>query len=529
MKKIGITGQNGFIGKSLYDFIKNCKEEFKIIEFERHFFDDSALSFVSDCDVIVHLAALNRHESQDYIYKTNITLVKKLIDACESTSSTPHIIFSSSSQEARDDKYGNSKQEGRLLFSNWASKNESCFTGLIIPNVFGPNVKPYYNSVVATFSYQLLNGEQPTVINDSEISLIYIDDLIDQIISVIRIENCDHKKIIPEKFKIRVTEILKKLTEILENKNQDHIDNSIENYLSKTLKSYKMHKKKVVILGSSGMAGHVIFKYLEDSSDYQIFNVSYRNKINADTTILDVSDFEKLKIYLENINPDYVINAVGVLVKDAQDNPSRAILLNSYLPHYLVKLSNNINYRLIHLSTDCVFSGSKGGYVESSFKDADDMYGRTKALGEIQDSKNLTLRTSIVGPEVKDNGSGLLHWFLNNELEISGYKYAYWSGVTTLELAKIVKEAIDRDIVGLRHITNNEKISKYDLLLLLKKVWEKDFQILENNDYKIDKSFLDTKKDLKRQVPSYKVMIEELKQFMIKNDTLFNYSQRYKI
>ncbi|MEM0447941.1 MAG: NAD-dependent epimerase/dehydratase family protein, partial [Thermoplasmata archaeon] len=152
MKRIGITGQNGFIGSHLYNTLKLYPNEFDLIEFKRDFFeDDSVLDyFVKQCDVIIHLAALNRHNEAGIIYNTNTSLVKKLINSLERTNSTPHILFSSSSQEERDNLYGKSKRDSRILLSDWSAKSGGKFSGLIIPNVFGPFGKPFYNSVIAT-------------------------------------------------------------------------------------------------------------------------------------------------------------------------------------------------------------------------------------------------------------------------------------------------------------------------------------------------------------------------------------------
>jgi len=182
MIKIGITGQSGFIGTHLYNFL-GLQENIERIPFEDDYFKEETklLDFVQSCDAIVHLAALNRHNDPQQIYDTNISLVKQLIDACEQTSSTPHILFSSSTQEERDNAYGNSKKEGRKLLEQWAEKNHAHFTGFIIPNVFGPFGQPYYNSFIATFCHQLTHEEQPKIDKDNEVKLIYVGELVSEI------------------------------------------------------------------------------------------------------------------------------------------------------------------------------------------------------------------------------------------------------------------------------------------------------------------------------------------------------------
>ncbi len=187
MLKIGITGQAGFIGKHLYNTLGLFPEKFERIEFEKDFFNDENKldDFVSRCDVIVHLAAMNRHNDPEVIYATNLTLVQKLIRSLASTNSKAHVIFSSSTQEDRDNLYGKSKKEGRALMSDWAKSSGGKFTGLIIPNVFGPFGHPNYNSVVATFSHKLSHNDTPSIDVDSEMKLIYVGELVDIIMAAI--------------------------------------------------------------------------------------------------------------------------------------------------------------------------------------------------------------------------------------------------------------------------------------------------------------------------------------------------------
>lgn len=185
---IGVTGQNGFVGSHLVNTLRLLPDEFNLIPFVREFFDDDDLldSFTRKCDVIVHLAALNRHDSERYIYDTNISLGQSLINSLNRTQSTAHVLVSSSTQEEKNNLYGKSKREVREAFNSWSEKSGAVFSGLIIPNVFGAFGKPYYNSFISTFCYQLVNGEVPKVEVDSAVNLIYIQELIFEIINVIR-------------------------------------------------------------------------------------------------------------------------------------------------------------------------------------------------------------------------------------------------------------------------------------------------------------------------------------------------------
>lgn len=184
--KIGITGQAGFVGSHLYNTL-NLKEEVQLIPFERGFFNapEALDRFVNSCDAIVHLAAMNRHEDPQVIYNTNLHLVEQLISAMERTGATPHLVFSSSTQEENDNLYGKSKKEGKELLMAWAEKSGGRLTSLTIPNVFGPFGKPNYNSVVATFCHKVARGESPKIIQDNEIGLIYVNELVAEIIDAL--------------------------------------------------------------------------------------------------------------------------------------------------------------------------------------------------------------------------------------------------------------------------------------------------------------------------------------------------------
>ena len=181
-----------------------------LIPIQDNFFEHQAKleSFVHQCDAIVHLAALNRHNDQQAIYDTNIELVRKLIFAMESTGSRPHVLFSSSTQEERDNVFGKSKREGRKLLAEWAARSGGVFTGMVIPNVFGPFGNPYYNSVVATFSHQLTHNEQPRVDVDAQLKLIYVGDLAKIIYYLIENKIADDEFRISPTDEALVTEIL---------------------------------------------------------------------------------------------------------------------------------------------------------------------------------------------------------------------------------------------------------------------------------------------------------------------------------
>jgi UDP-2-acetamido-2,6-beta-L-arabino-hexul-4-ose reductase len=219
MIKVGITGQAGFVGTHLFNSIGLYPDKFKRIPFEDIYFKDEQKlkDFVKSCDAIVHLAAMNRHHDPDVLYQTNIALVKQLIKACEDTGATPHILFSSSTQEERDNLYGKSKKIGRELLEEWALSNAGQFTGLIIPNVYGPFGNPYYNSVVATFCHQITHNETPKIEVDGIINLIYVGELVTEIIKMIQKKSANEQRgVIDTAFleftaTIKVSDLLSKL------------------------------------------------------------------------------------------------------------------------------------------------------------------------------------------------------------------------------------------------------------------------------------------------------------------------------
>jgi dTDP-4-dehydrorhamnose reductase len=279
--------------------------------------------------------------------------------------------------------------------------------------------------------------------------------------------------------------------------------------------------KKIVVLGVQGMAGHIMAEYLDSFDDYKVFGIA-RSEGRYVTKQIDVLDFANVESYLNEVRPDVVINCIGMLVQQSKNDISTAILINSYLPHFLSELGQKLNYKLIHISTDCVFSGKDGQYKEDSFKDGDDNYARTKALGEVINDKDLTIRTSIIGPELKNNGTGLLDWFFKQSGEIKGYTQAYWSGVTTLELAKATHEMIKQDITGLFQLCPENKISKYDLLRLFSKIWNKKVTIIPFDNYAVDKSLVCTRKDFKYSKLDYESLLIELKRWIENHQTLYS-------
>jgi len=230
------------------------------------------------------------------------------------------------------------------------------------------------------------------------------------------------------------------------------------------------NQMRIVILGAKGMAGHMINLFLKENTSDEIIPLS-RNEFNVENNWQEV---------LSNLNSekkiDIIINSIGILKKNASENPIQAIKINSLFPHELVKFADVKGIKIIHLSTDC-------------YNDLD-VYGRSKRSGEINYPNHLTIRTSIIGPELKSNGSGLFHWFMMQKEDTQGFINHYWDGITTLELAKQIKRILqNKDFInGIKEIRSASPISKYVLLLALNKVFRKNLNIIKKETDIIDKT-----------------------------------------
>ena len=282
--------------------------------------------------------------------------------------------------------------------------------------------------------------------------------------------------------------------------------------------------KKVLILGSSGLIGHQIYNYLNKNSNFNLFNIAHTRKINDRTILLDAKKEGIFFDSIRTIEPNYIINCIGSLISESNNDPENAIFLNAYLPHRLASLADTIKSKLIHISTDCVFSGNKKEpYIEADDHDGIGVYSKTKSLGELKKSNHLTIRTSVIGPELTDRTEELFNWFMSQSGEINGFTRSIWSGVTTLELAKAVNWFIEDNTCGLYHLTNGLVISKYDLLLLLKKYTNKKNIINKIDGVSSDKSFIDSRKEINYSIPDYKKMVKEMIFFIKKNKNLYQH------
>lgn len=278
---------------------------------------------------------------------------------------------------------------------------------------------------------------------------------------------------------------------------------------------------KILVLGANGMAGHVITLYLKEQM-HEVHSLSRKTIPFCEGLISDIFETDKLHDYIKKHNFDFIINCIGLLNTACDENISKAIFINSYLPHFLADIAIEASTRIIHLSTDCVFSGKKGNYSEDAIPDGESYYDRSKALGEINDKYNLTFRNSIIGPDLNKNGIGLFNWFMKQQKEVYGYSNVLWNGVTTLVLAQAIDHAMRENLSGIYHLVSPKAISKYNLLQLFSKYFKDEtIYINEKSDIYINKILVNNRKDFLFQVPCYEEMILEMRNWILKHKSLY--------
>lgn len=271
---------------------------------------------------------------------------------------------------------------------------------------------------------------------------------------------------------------------------------------------------KFFICGCNGMAGHTISLYLREQG-YEVFGFDLKESTLIPSIACNAFNTETLRKVIAEGNYDTVINCIGILNQFAEQNHALASYINSYFPHFLADVTKGTNTQIIHMSTDCVFSGTRGDYVETDHRENETFYGRSKALGELDDDKNVTLRDSIVGPDTNPNGLSLLNWFMAQENEINGFTNKMWTGLTTLELAKAMEVAAKERVHGIFNCVPDHSISKYELISLFN-------HYLKNDTVKINPvkgtlanfSLKRTRFELSYIVSDYDTQIRELAEWI---------------
>ncbi len=278
---------------------------------------------------------------------------------------------------------------------------------------------------------------------------------------------------------------------------------------------------KILILGSTGVLGNSLSLFLKKKKIFKTYSITRRKNKSSNFFLKDFTNFKKLEKIISKIQPNFIVNCLGV-TKFHDDYKKTKItkILNSKLPLYLSKLCLKKKIYFIHISTDCVFLGTKGNYLDNSNKDSKDLYGLSKNLGEVKNKYTVTLRTSFIGPEQKTSKS-LLNWFLSQTREVKGFTKAYFSGLTSLELSKIIFRyfIINTKNYGLILNVGGFKISKYNLLKIIAIVFNKKTKLKKYANFKIDRSLNSSKfrKLTKYKNQKWYTLIKNLKFFMDKN------------
>lgn len=275
------------------------------------------------------------------------------------------------------------------------------------------------------------------------------------------------------------------------------------------------------MLGCNGMAGHIISLYLKEQG-HEVFGFDKAKSKYVDSIAGDARNTDFLRELIINGKYDSVVNCIGILNQFAESNKALATFLNSYLPHFLAEVTAGSSTHVIHISTDCVFSGKRGGYTEDDFRDSETFYGRSKALGELEDDKNITIRNSIVGPDINPEGIGLLNWFMKQLGPVNGFTKTMWTGQTTLQLAKTVEAAAKEKVNGLYNMVPDYSISKYELLQLFNKYFRNNcISIIPVEGINEDKSLKRTRFDFKYLIPDYEIMIAELAEWVFAHKYMY--------
>lgn len=278
---------------------------------------------------------------------------------------------------------------------------------------------------------------------------------------------------------------------------------------------------KFFVCGCNGMAGHTISLYLQEQG-HDVYGFDLQESKYIESFAGDAFDTETIAEVIKKGNYDSVINCIGVLNQFAEQNHALAAFLNSYFPHFLAKTTEGTDTQIIHMSTDCVFSGKRGSYTEEDFQDGETFYDRSKALGELNDNKNITLRNSIVGPDINPNGIGLLNWFMQQKSEINGYTKAMWTGQTTLQLAKTMEVAARERAHGLINTVPDHSINKHDLCGLFNKYFRNNsLTIHPVEGVNADKSLKRTNFEFSYIIPDYETMVRELAEWVMNHKNMY--------
>lgn len=267
---------------------------------------------------------------------------------------------------------------------------------------------------------------------------------------------------------------------------------------------------RVLVLGCDGVVGHAVALYFKE----------------AGHAVLDgyddaIKDAPRLRHLIDEQQPDAIINCTAIVNQAAEEDKAGAAYLNGYLPHLLESITAGTKTVVVHRSTDCIFSGARGQYTLEDTPDAKSFYARTKAVGELVNGKDITIRVSLIGPAQDENDVSLLNWFLNQKGEVKGFANAIWTGLTTLEYAKTIESLLQQEAHGLFQAAPAESISKYDLISLFEKYFPGGRSIIKVDNNRVDKSLVPYWGEYDIRIKDYEQQVAEMKQWIEKHPALY--------
>jgi dTDP-4-dehydrorhamnose reductase len=277
---------------------------------------------------------------------------------------------------------------------------------------------------------------------------------------------------------------------------------------------------KFLVIGCNGMVGHVVGLLLQEKG-HDVHGYDENESSIIHSVVGSLKNTGNIDRIIREGKFDSVINCTAVINQFAEEDKARAVFINSYLPHFLEKTTANTPTIVVHRSTDCIFTGSRGGYGLNDTPDEISYYARTKVIGELVNDKDITIRTSLVGPEQDENGIGLLNWFMKQHGEVKGFPNVIWTGLTTIEFAREIEYLVKHKAHGLFQCVPSNAISKYELLKLFDNHFLGNRTLVRAENKKIDKSLIQEIGSYGMIVPSYDIMIDEMVQWIHDHASLY--------
>lgn len=277
---------------------------------------------------------------------------------------------------------------------------------------------------------------------------------------------------------------------------------------------------KVLLIGSGGMLGHMTTLYFQELG-YEIVDISHNRRCREATVLIDILDRRKFEDFLAKSEFDYVINCAAVLVKASLQKKAEAIMLNSWFPHYLEGIFSDTGTKLIQVSTAGVFAGNSAPYCEEDLQDTNTFYGKTKSLGELENAKNLVIRSDFIGPDMSKQGTGLFNWIMTAGKELVGYSRAIFNGVSSLEFAKFLDFAIKNNITGQYHLFAADSLSKADFIRAVSKVFHLGISVADADRVTIDTRLCTHRTDVNYSQKTYEQQLTELKEWVETHRSLY--------